>query len=83
MHTRLLHEILLEPAYLVRANAARRASVAVTVNIALPPRSGDLILMNAELAKPIPYYLVYSKAVVDAAQCLLQRRLDRRARPDD
>jgi hypothetical protein len=39
--------------------------------------------MNAELAKPIPYYLVYSKAVIDAAQCLLQRRLDRRALSDD
>jgi hypothetical protein len=33
--------------------------VAVTVNIAFRPRSGDLILMNAGLAKPIPLYLVY------------------------
>jgi hypothetical protein len=57
MHTRLLHgRLLLEPAYLDRANAARRASVAVTVdlNIAFRPRSGDLIVMNAGLAKPIP-----------------------------
>jgi hypothetical protein len=46
--------ILLEPAYLDRANAAKRASVAVTVYIAFRPRSGDLILMNAGLAKPIP-----------------------------
>jgi hypothetical protein len=57
MHARLLHgRFLLEPAYLDRANAARRASVAVTVdlNIAFQPRSGDLIVMNAGLAKPIP-----------------------------
>jgi hypothetical protein len=54
--------ILLEPAYLDRANAAKRASVAVTVYIAFRPRSGDLILINAGLAKPIPRYLVYSKA---------------------
>jgi hypothetical protein len=57
MHARLLHgRLLLEPAYLDRANAARRASVAVTVdlNIAFRPRSGDLIVMNAGLAKPIP-----------------------------
>jgi hypothetical protein len=40
-----------------------RASVAATVNIAFRPWSGDLILMNAGLAKPIPYYLVYSEAV--------------------
>ncbi|MDP1881866.1 MAG: hypothetical protein Q8K88_03185, partial [Bradyrhizobium sp.] len=33
--------------------------------------------MNAGLAKPIPYYLVYSKAgVVDATQCLLHRGAD-------
>jgi hypothetical protein len=37
--------------------------VAVTVNIAFRPRSGDLILMNAGLAKPIPENLVYSKAL--------------------
>jgi hypothetical protein len=55
MHARLLHRrILLEPAYFDRANAARRASIAVTVNIAIRPRSGDLILMNTCLAKPIP-----------------------------
>jgi hypothetical protein len=59
-----LHErILLEPAYLQR-DVAKRAAVAVTSNIAKWPRSGDLILMNAGLAKPIPRYLVYSKAVV-------------------
>jgi hypothetical protein len=39
--------------------------------------------MNAGLAKPIPYFLVYSKAVIDAAQCLLQRRLVWRIRLDD
>jgi hypothetical protein len=33
----------------------------VTVNIAFRPRSGDLILMNARLAKPILGNLVYSK----------------------
>jgi hypothetical protein len=32
----------------------------VTVNIAFRPRSGDLILMNAGLAKPILGNLVYS-----------------------
>ena len=30
--------------------------------IALRPRPGDLILLNAGLAKPIPRYLVYSEA---------------------
>jgi hypothetical protein len=34
--------------------------VAVTVNIAFRPRSGDLILVNAGLAKPIRHVLVYS-----------------------
>src|SRR4051794_28069874 len=63
MHARLLHgNFLLEPAYLDRANAAKRASVAVTANIAFRPRSGDLILMNACLAKPILPNLVYSRA---------------------
>src|SRR6201998_4883913 len=42
------------------APIVRRVSVAVTVNIASQPRSGDLILINAGLAKPIPEYLVYS-----------------------
>jgi hypothetical protein len=66
MHARLLHgRILLEPAYLDRANAAERVFIAVTANIAFQLRSGDLILMNAGLAKPIPYVLVYSKAGVD------------------
>jgi hypothetical protein len=41
-----------------------RASVAVTLNIAFRPRSGDLILGNAGLAKSITRYLVYSKAAV-------------------
>jgi hypothetical protein len=63
MHARLLHgRILLEPAYFDRTNAARRALIAVTANIAIRPRSGDLILMNTGLAKPIPRYLVYSMA---------------------
>jgi hypothetical protein len=31
--------------------------------------------MNAGLAKPIPLYLVYSKAVIVSGQSLLQRRL--------
>jgi hypothetical protein len=43
-----------KPAYLDRAHAAERVSVAVTSNIAFRPRSGDLILMNTGLAKPIP-----------------------------
>jgi hypothetical protein len=68
MYARLLHgRLLLEPAYLDRANAAKRVSVAVIANIAFRPGSGDLILMNAGLAKPIPHYLVYSKAVIEAA----------------
>jgi hypothetical protein len=32
------------------------------LNIAFRPRSGDLLLMNAGLAKPIPCDLVYSEA---------------------
>jgi hypothetical protein len=55
MHARLLHgRLLLETAYLDRANAARRASFAVTFIIAFRPQSGDLIVGNAELANPIP-----------------------------
>src|SRR3984885_14058657 len=42
------------------AHAAKRAAVAVTFYIACRPRSGDLLLMNPGLAKPIPSYLVYS-----------------------
>jgi hypothetical protein len=38
-------------------------AVAVTLNIAFRPWSRDLILMNSGLAKPIPKYLVYSKAL--------------------
>jgi hypothetical protein len=30
--------------------------------------------MNARLAKPIPHYLVYSKAVIDAAQIFAAAR---------
>ena len=38
-------------------------------NIASRPKSSDLLLMNAGLAKPILWYLVYSKAdQVDVAQ---------------
>jgi hypothetical protein len=71
MHARLLHgRFLLEPAYLQR-DVVKRAFVAVTANnIAFRPRSGDLILMNAGLAKPIPHFWVYSKAVMDAVQML-------------
>jgi len=54
-------KILLEPANINRANAAKRAG-AVTFNIAVRLRPGDLILMNAGLAKPIPQFLVYSTA---------------------
>jgi hypothetical protein len=54
-------KILLEAANINRANAAKRAA-AVIVNIALRLRPGDLILMNAGLAKPIPPFLVYSTA---------------------
>jgi hypothetical protein len=54
-------KILLEPANINRANAAKRA-VAVTFNIAFRLRPGDLILMNTGLAKPIPQFLVYSTA---------------------
>ena len=74
MHARLLHEESSSNPRISGANAARRAAVAVTVNIAFRPRSGDLILMNAGLAKPIPQYLVYSKARrFDAGSTLLRR----------
>jgi hypothetical protein len=53
--------------------------VAVTVNIAFRPRSGDLILMNARLAKPIPENLAYSRAALTRLDCLLQRGLARQA----
>jgi hypothetical protein len=63
MHARLLHgRFLLEPACIDRTIAAKRAFAAVTANIAFRPRSGDLILMNPGLAKPISQVLVYSKA---------------------
>jgi hypothetical protein len=77
MHARLLHgRLLLEPAYLDRANAAERASVAVTVdvNIAFRPRSGDLILMNRGLAKPIPAIWFIQSAVIVLAQMLAAAR---------
>ena len=45
----------------------KRASIAVTLNIASRPRSGDLIVMNAGLAKPIPPYLLYSTALIEPA----------------
>jgi hypothetical protein len=73
MHARLLHVILLEPAYLQRA-AVKRASVAVTFNIVFRRRSGDLILMNTGLAKRIPRYLVYPEIVIDMAQILAAAR---------
>jgi hypothetical protein len=67
MNAGLLHgKFLLEPAYVDRTIAAKRASAAVTFNIAFRPRSGDLILVNDGLAKPIPQVLVYSKAALDA-----------------
>jgi hypothetical protein len=67
--------ILLEPAYLDSANVARRASVAVTAfNIAFRLQSGDLILTNVGLAKPMPRYLVYSKADLISAQTLAAMR---------
>jgi len=68
MHARLLHGKNPPQTRLCRSRDYRqRASVAVTVNIAFRLWSGDLILMNAGLAKPIPHYLVYSKAVIEAA----------------
>ena len=39
----------------------------MTLNIAFRPWSGDLILMNAVLAKPIPHVLVYSSRGIDKA----------------
>src|SRR5436190_10619510 len=51
----------------------KRASIAVTLNIALRPRSGDLIVMNAGLAKPIPPYLLYSMAAHRAGLFALWR----------
>ena len=51
----------------------KHAAVAVSLNIAFRPRSGDLIVMNAGLAKPIPRVLVYSQGSPDMPQkCLLQ-----------
>jgi hypothetical protein len=46
----------------------------VTVNIAFRLWSGDLILTNAALAKPIPQVLVYSKAVNASAHMLAAAR---------
>jgi hypothetical protein len=47
--------------------------VAVIITIALRLRSGDLILINAGLAKLIPQVLVYSGAAQILPKCLLQR----------
>ena len=59
----------------------------MTLNIAFRPWSGDLILMNAVLAKPIPHVLVYSSRGIDKAlisiKHLLQRGLLRCAAPRD
>jgi hypothetical protein len=55
------------------------APVAVTINIAFRPWSGDLILMNAGLAKPIPQVLVYSKAVLSRLTRVLRCGPDRQA----
>jgi hypothetical protein len=54
MHARLLHgRLLLEPAYLQRERRPTRLCRG-NLNIAFRPRPGDLLLMNADLAKPIP-----------------------------
>src|SRR5882724_9669435 len=64
MHARLLH---VEPPRTrvslfarMSPNAPRRGDR--LWNIAFRPRSGDLIVGNAELAKPVDLVLVYSKA---------------------
>jgi len=63
MHARLLHEASSSNPRISSAIAAKRASVAVTANIAFRRRSGDLILVNTGLAKPILPNLVYSRAL--------------------
>jgi hypothetical protein len=45
-----------------------------TFNIAFRLQSGDLILTNVGLAKPMPGYLVYSKADLISAQRLAAMR---------
>src|SRR4051794_41626648 len=50
-----------------------RASIAVTSSIAFRPRSSDVILMNAGLAKLIPTNLVYSKTIAPQRPVLLPR----------
>jgi hypothetical protein len=50
-----------------------RAFIAVTSSIAFRPRSSDLILMNARLAKLIPTNLVYSKTIAPLRPALLPR----------
>jgi hypothetical protein len=50
--------------------------VAVTVNIAFRPRSGDLILANAAVAKPIMENLVYYKAPRMGLMRFLQRTIE-------
>jgi hypothetical protein len=51
-----------------------RAFIAVTSSIAFRPRSSDLILMNARLAKLIPTNLVYSKTI--ARPCCRERKTE-------
>jgi hypothetical protein len=51
----LHRRLLLEPAYFRRETPPNAPIVAVTHIIAFRPWPGDLIVMNAELAKPIPY----------------------------
>jgi hypothetical protein len=50
--------------------------VAVTVNIAFRRRSGDLILMNVRLAKPIRHVLVYFRAPRMGLCAFLQRTMN-------
>jgi hypothetical protein len=48
-----------------------------TINIAFRPRSGDLILMNAELAKPIHRIWFIPDRPLAWIKCLPQRELER------
>jgi hypothetical protein len=74
MHARLLHEESSSNPRISSVNAAFTPIAAVTANIAFRPRSGDLILVNAGLAKLIPQVLVYSAAVIVADQMLAAAR---------
>jgi hypothetical protein len=77
MHARLLHE---ESSSNPRILIARMPLNALLSrgphvdNIAFRLRSGDLLLGNAGLAKPILEYLVYSKANLMWRKWLLRRR---------